>query len=75
MLSIIRPIHVSLPNLTPALSLVNVSAMSKISNPSVTSSQVTDTLALPSVAPAFIVILNVVELKSIPDPNSIIVNS
>ena len=68
MLSIIRPTHASLPNLTPALLLVNVSAMSKISNFSVTSSQVTDTLALPSVAPAFIVILNVVELKSIFDP-------
>ena len=72
MLSIIRPTHVALPNLTPALPLFNVSAMSKISNLSVTLSQVTDTLALPSVAPVFIVILNVVELKSIPDPNSIL---
>ena len=50
--------YVALPNLTPALPLFNVSAMSKISNLSVTLSQVTDTLALPSVAPVFIVILN-----------------
>ena len=45
-----------------------VNVMSKVSNPSTSSSQVTDTLALPSVAPAFIVILNGLELKSTPDP-------
>ena len=64
----ICPSHVSLPNLTPELLLVTVNVISKVSNPSVTLSQVTDTLALPSVAPALIVIVNGLELKSIPDP-------
>ena len=67
-LSLICPSHVSLPNVTPELLLVNVNVISKVSNPSVTLSQVTDTLALPSVAPALIVILNELELKSTPDP-------
>ena len=58
----------SLPNISPELSLVMVNVMSKVSNPSVILSQVTDTLALPSVVPAFIVILNGSELKSTPDP-------
>ena len=40
---------------------------SKLSNPSVTLSQVTDTLALPSVVPTLIVIVNGLELKSTPD--------
>ena len=64
----ICPSHVSLPNLTPELLLVTVNLISKVSNPSVTLSQVTDTLALPSVAPALIVIVNGLELKSTPDP-------
>ena len=67
-LSIICPSHVSLPNVTPELLLVTVNLISKLSNPSVTLSQLTDTLALPSVAPALIVIVNGLELKSIPDP-------
>ena len=58
----------SLPNINPELSLVMVNVISKVSNPSVILSQVTDTLALPSVAPAFIVIVNGLELKSTPDP-------
>ena len=58
----------SLPNVTAELLLVIVNLISKISNPSVTLSQVTDTLALPSVAPALIVIVNGLELKSTPDP-------
>ena len=62
----ICPSHVSLPNVTAELLLVNL--ISKVSNPSVTLSQVTDTLALPSTAPASIVIVNGLELKSTPDP-------
>ena len=58
----------SLPNVTPELLLVTVNIISKLSNPSVTLSQLTDTLALPSVAPALIVIVNGLELKSSPDP-------
>ena len=58
----------SLPNVTPELLLVTVNLISKLSNPSVTLSQLTDTLALPSVAPALIVIVNGLELKSSPDP-------
>ena len=57
-----------LPNVTPELLLLNVNVISKVSNPSITLSQVTDTLALPSVALALIVILNGLELKSTPDP-------
>ena len=55
----------SLPNVNPqpALNLIL-----KLSDPSTTSSQVTDILALPSVAPALMVIVNGLELKSIPDP-------
>ena len=58
----------SLPNVTPELLLVIVNLISKLSNASVTLSQVTDTLALPTVAPALIVIVNGLELKSTPDP-------
>ena len=58
----------SLPNVTPELLLVTVNIISKLSNPSVTLSQLTDTLALPSVAPALIVIVNGLELKSTFDP-------
>ena len=64
----ICPSHVSLPNVIPELLLVIVNLISKVSNPSVTLSQLTDTLALPSVAPALIVIVNGLELKSTPDP-------
>ena len=64
----ICPSHVSLPNVTPELQLVTVNFISKVSNPSVTLSQVTDALALPSVAPALILIVNGLELKSTPDP-------
>ena len=64
----ITPSHVSLPNVTPVTLLVNVNVMSKVSNPSTSSSQVTAILALPSVAPASIVILNGSELKSTPNP-------
>ena len=67
-LSVICPSHVSLPNDTLELLLVIVNLISKVSNPSVTLSQVTDTLALPSVASALIVIVNELELKSTPDP-------
>ena len=64
----ICPSQVSLPNVIPELLLVIVNLISKVSNPSVTLSQLTDTLALPSVAPALIVIVNGFELKSTPDP-------
>ena len=57
-----------LPNDTPEMLLVIVNLMSKVSNPSVILSQVTNTLALPTVAPALIVIVNGLELKSTPDP-------
>ena len=68
MLSRICPSHLSLPNSTLELLFVSVNLISKVSNLSTSSSQVTDTLALPSVAPALIVILNGLELKSTPDP-------
>ena len=58
----------SLPDVTAKLLLVTVNLISKISNPSVTLSQVTDTLVLPSVVPALIVIVNGLESKSTPDP-------
>ena len=58
----------SLPNVTPELLFVSVNVISKVSNPSTSSSQVTDTLTLPSVAPTLIVIVNGLELKSTPDP-------
>ena len=58
----------SLPNVTPELLFVSVNVISKVSNPSTSSSQVTDTLTLPSVAPTLIVIANGLELKSTPDP-------
>ena len=58
----------SLPNVTPELLLVTVNLISKVSNTSVPLSQLTDTLALPSVAPALIIIVNGLELKSTPDP-------
>ena len=70
-LSLICPSLVSLPNIASGLSLAMVNVMSKVSNPSVILSQVTDKLALPSVAPAFIVILNGLELKSAPDPTTV----
>ena len=57
-----------LPNVTPVALLVNVNVILKISDPSTLSSQVTEILALTSVAPALIVILNGLELKSMPDP-------
>ena len=59
---------ISLPNDTLGLSVVRISVISKVSSPSTSSSQVTDTLALPSLAPASIVMLNESELKSSPDP-------
>ena len=65
---LICPSHVSLPNITLELLLVSVNVISKVSNPSTSSSQVTNTLALPSVTPALIVIVNELELKSTPDP-------
>ena len=68
MLSIICPSHVSLPNVTPALLPASDNVILNVSNPSVTLSQVTDTLALPSVAPELIVMLNGLEIKSLPDP-------
>ena len=64
----ICPSDVFLPNVTPELLLVSANVILKVSNPSTSSSQVTDTLALPSVAPALIVIVNGLELKSTPDP-------
>ena len=64
----ITPSHVSLPNVTPVTLLVIVNVMSKVSDPSTSSSQVTAILALPSVAPALIVTVNGSELKSTPDP-------
>ena len=67
-LSLICPSLVFLPNITPGLPLAIVNLISNVSNPSVTLSQVIDTLALPSVAPAFILIVNGLELKSTPDP-------
>ena len=67
-LSMISPTDVSLPNVTSALLLVRVNLISKVSDPSTSSSQVTDILALPSVAPGLIVIVNGSELKSVPDP-------
>ena len=67
----ICPSDVSLPNATLELLLVSVNVISKVSIPSTSSSQVTDTLALPSLAPALIVIVNGLELKSTPDPITI----
>ena len=64
----ICPTDVSLPNVTPDTLLVNVNLISKLSNLSTSSSQVTDILVLPSIAPALIVIVNGLELKSTPDP-------
>ena len=64
----ISPTDVSLPNVTPLPLLVRVNLISKVSDPSTSSSQVTDILPLPSVAPAMIVIVNGSELKSVPDP-------
>ena len=65
---LICPSHVFLPNITLELLLVSVNVISKVSNPSTSSSQVTNILALPSVSPALIVIVNGLELKSTPDP-------
>ena len=67
-LSLICPSDVSLPNVTPELLLVNVNVKSKVSNPSTSSSQVNEILALPSVALAPIVIVNGSKLKSTSDP-------
>ena len=53
----------SLLNITLELLVLSVNVISKVSNPSTSLSQVTDTLALPSVAPALIVILNGLELS------------
>ena len=64
----ICPTDVSLPNVTLDTLLVNVNLISKLSNLSTSSSQVTDILALPSIAPALIVIVKELELKSTPDP-------
>ena len=64
----ITPSHVSLPNTTPLALPANVNVISNVSDPSTSSSQVTAILALPSVSPALIVILNGSELKSTPDP-------
>ena len=64
----ISPTDVSLPNAMSALLLVRVNLISKVSIPSTSSSQVTDILAPPSVAPASIVILSGSELKSVPNP-------
>ena len=58
----------SLPNITPLALLVNVKVILKVSNPSTSSSQVTEILALLSVAPALIVKVIGLELKSMPDP-------
>ena len=59
---------VFLPNITAELSFANDSVILKVSNPSISSSQVTNTYALPSVAPASIVMLNELEVKSLPVP-------
>ena len=67
-LSVICPCAVSIPSVTPEISLANVNVISKDSSPSTTLSQVTEILALPMVAPASIVMLNASELKSMPDP-------
>ena len=67
----ISPSDVSLPNITPVGLLVNVNVISKVSNPSTSSSQVTAILPLPSVAPALIVTVNGLVLKSTPDPITI----
>ena len=64
----ISPTDVSLPNVTSALPLVRVNLISKVSDPSTSSSHVTDILSLPSVDPVSIVILNESELKSVPNP-------
>ena len=68
----ITPSDVSLPKIIPVTLLVNDNVMLKISNPSTSSSHVTEIFALPSVAPALIVILNGLELKSMPDPVGIL---
>jgi len=62
---------VFIPNVNPGLPLVMANVILNISKSSNSSSQVTDTLALPSVAPAFIVIVNGSELKSTPDPTTV----
>ena len=59
---------ISLPSDILGLSVVRTNVILKVSSPSTSSSQVTDTLALPSLAPASIVMLNESELKSSPDP-------
>ena len=64
----ITPLDVFLPNVTPVALLVNVNVILKISDPSTSLSHVIEILALPSVAPALILILNGLELKSMPDP-------
>ena len=51
-----------LPNSTTELPFIIDNLIMKVSNSSILSSQVTDILALPSVAPVLIVILNGFEL-------------
>ena len=71
----ICPSDVSLPNAIRELLVTSINLMSKVSNPSTTLSRTTGILPLPSVAPALIVILNGLELKSAPSPvlNNIII--
>ena len=59
---------VFLPNITSELPFANDSIILKVSNPSISSSQVTNTYAVPSVTPASIVMLNGLEVKSLPVP-------
>ena len=54
--------EIVLPNSTTELPFIIDNLILKVSNSSILSSQVTDILALPSVAPALIVILNGFEL-------------
>ena len=58
----------SLRNITPKPLPIIVNLISNVSDSSTILSQVTDILALPSLAPASIVTFNGLELKSIPDP-------
>ena len=54
--------EIVLPNSTTELPFIIDNLIMKVSNSSILSSQVTDILALPSVAPVLIVILNGFEL-------------
>ena len=64
----ISPSDISVPIVIPEILLANVNLISKVSDPSTASSQVTEILAVLLVAPGIIVILNGSVLKSIPDP-------